>query len=105
TTRKIDLERESWPYDLNSIGAIIGVHYLLPALLNCFASSLKVGGYLFLETIGGQGGNYLALPKPGFVKAVLADAFELRYFKEKRVGPANNSAAATKLVAVKCKRS
>jgi hypothetical protein len=77
------------------------VHYNHLRLLKICASSLKIGGYCFLETIGGQGGNYLALPKLGAVKAIFDDAFEFRYFKEHRVGPANVCAAATKLLAVK----
>ena len=49
--------------------------YLPVRLLSVFAESLRTGGYLFLETIGGQGGNYAQLPDAGFVKATLGNSF------------------------------
>jgi hypothetical protein len=100
-TRCIDLEHDPWPYGHDSLGAIIRVHYLPVRLLSAFAESLKAGGYLFLETVGGQGGNYAQLSGAGYVKAVLGDAFSYKYFKEHRVGPTASRAATTKMLAVK----
>ena len=101
TTIKIDLQPDSWPYPLNTVGAIISIDFTFQQLLKCFVASLKSGGYLLLETIGGHGGNYLSLPEPGFIKDVLADAVDFRYFKETQVGPSDSRRATAKLLAVK----
>jgi hypothetical protein len=100
STCRVDLQKD-WPYSSDTVGAIISVHCPFPGLVHRFVSSLTTGGYLLLETIGGQGGNYLALPEPGFFRSALMNAFELKYFEEKQVGTAEVKAATTKLVAVK----
>jgi SAM-dependent methyltransferase len=101
TTRAIDLQRDAWPYAANSIGAIISVDCVFHELVDRFASSLKIGGYLLIETIDGHGGNYLSLPEPGFFKRILQNTFAFRHFAERRVGPLGANAASTALVAVK----
>jgi len=58
STLELDLINDPWPFDEDSLGAIINVHFLSERLLDYFLSSLKIGGYLFIETIGGNGGNY-----------------------------------------------
>jgi len=68
-------------------GGIINVHFLLPALLPHFASSLSRGGYLLLETVPGCGNNYLQLPKEGELHSLLKGAFEFEYYKERKIGP------------------
>jgi hypothetical protein len=101
TTITLDLHPDSWPYDANTVGAIISVDFAFQQFLSCFVATLKSGGYLLLESISGHGGNYLSLPEPGFVKAVLAESVDFRYFQERRVGPSDNRRATTKLLAVK----
>jgi SAM-dependent methyltransferase len=100
-TRYIDLHRDPWPYKADSIGAIVSVHWSFERMVGEFASALKPGGFLLLETIGGQGANYRSLPEVGFFGTALSDAFEIRYLKERRVGPAGTNAAAAKVFAVK----
>lgn len=101
TAIKLDLHPDSWPYEPDTVGAIVSVDFAFHQFLNSFVATLKSGGYLLLESIGGHGGNYLSLPEPGFVKAVLAESVDFRYFEERRVGPSNNRRATTKLLAVK----
>jgi SAM-dependent methyltransferase len=101
STLKIDLVDDPWPYREESIGAIINVYFFLPKLFEQFLVSLKIGGYIFIESIDGHGGNYIELPPQGFVKGKLSRAFEILYFKEKKVGPPSSDASTIKLFAKK----
>lgn len=110
TTMQLDLINDPWPFEDESLGAIINVHFFHRRLIRFFLKSLKIGGYLFIETIGGQRGNYLDLPPHGFIKAQLADAFDIRFLKEKKVEPlqsngstVQSSSATVKLLAIKQK--
>src|SRR5262249_6721810 len=77
-----------WPFADNCFAGIICVHFLDVALLQAFRSSLIVGGYLYIETFGGHGGNYLALPRAGQLHHLLWPGFDLPFYREKKVGPA-----------------
>lgn len=100
-TLELDLIDDPWPFNNESLGAIINVHFLTAQLLGYFLSSLKIGGYLFIETVGGYGGNYLQLLPQGYIKEKLGDAFETKFFIEKKVGPQESNASAVKLFAIK----
>jgi SAM-dependent methyltransferase len=102
-TLKLDLINDPWPFRDESISAIINVHFFNKRAMGIFLKSLKIGGYLLIETIDGHGENYLELPKQGFIRGELADAFEIKYFKEKKVGPLHSNASTAKLVAIKRK--
>jgi SAM-dependent methyltransferase len=102
-TLKLDLINDPWPFKDESIGAIINVHFFNPRVMEFFVNSLKIGGYLLIETIDGRGGNYLELPTYGFIKSNLMDAFDFRYFIEKQVGPLFNIASTVKALAIKRK--
>lgn len=103
TTMQLDLINEPWPFEDESLGAIINVHFFHYKLIEFFLKSLKIGGYLFIETIGGQRGNYLDLPPYGFIKAQLADAFDIRFLKEKKVASLQSNSSTVKLLAIKQK--
>ncbi len=103
TTMQLDLINDPWPFEDESLGAIINVHFFHYRLIGFFLRSLKIGGYLFIETIDGHGGNYLDLPPHGFIKAQLADAFDIRFLKEKKVGPLQSNSSTVKLLAIKQK--
>jgi SAM-dependent methyltransferase len=103
TTMQLDLINDPWPFEDGSLGAIINVHFFHYALIGYFARSLKIGGYLFIETIGGHGGNYLDLPQHGFIKDQLADSFNIKFIKEKKVGPLQSNTSTVKLLAIKQK--
>ena len=103
STLELDLINDPWPFDQESLGAIVNVHFLTAALLDCFLDSLKVGGYLFIETVGGHGGNYLQLLPEGYVKRELADTLDLRFYKEKKVGPPESDASTVRVFAKRLK--
>ena len=97
---QIDLINDPWPFDYESAGGIINVHFTLPALFPSFANSLIPNGYLLLETVSGCGGNSLGLPKKGELKTALEANFEFEMYEEKPVGgPAERNAVTVKLVA------
>ncbi len=100
-TLRLDLLDDPWPFKEESLGAIINVHFFNPTLIELFLRSLKIGGYLLVETIHGRGGNYHALPEKGFMKEKLAGAFEIKYLQEKKVGPLHTNAVTAKLLAIK----
>jgi hypothetical protein len=62
---------------------------------------LKPDGYLYVETFGGHGKNYLQLPGAGKVKAVLQESYEIISYVERRVGPAQADAVSVRLLARK----
>jgi SAM-dependent methyltransferase len=101
TTMKLHLLDDSWPFTYESVGAIVNVHYYHPTLLDRFMESLRSGGYLYLETIGGHRGNYRDLPPREFIRDQLADSFDLRHYKENLACPERSDAVSVKLFAIK----
>ena len=96
-----DLGPSQWPFCENCFAGIICVHFLNVALFGVFQSSLVAGGYLYIETFGGQGGNYLDLPKAGQLHDLLSSDFHLSFYREKKVGPIGYDAVTVKLFARK----
>ena len=68
-------------------------------LIPSFISSLREGGYLYIETFGGQGQNFRELPKAGQLRELLSKHVELKYYKERKVGPAEVDSVAVTLFA------
>jgi SAM-dependent methyltransferase len=99
TPHLLDLANDPWPFGAASVGGIINVHFFLPSLVPAFESSLSPGAYLLLETIPGCGGNYLELPKTGVLKTSFEKSFDLEFYKEGRVGPADHDAVTVQLIA------
>lgn len=91
------LEPAFWPFGERCFAGIICVHFLDAALFGAFRSSLAEGGCLYIETFGGQGGNYLALPKAGQLRDLLAPDFDLPFYQERKVGPVGYDAVVVKL--------
>jgi hypothetical protein len=98
-SQEIDLVKERWPFAPQSVGGIINVHFLLPALFPHFADSLAPGSYLLLETVAGHGENYLELPQRGTLKSALRQAFDLEFYEERSVGPSEHNAVTVKVLA------
>ena len=98
---RIDLQAEPWPFARESLGGACLVHFLLPELFPKICSSLKMGSYLLIETVGGQGENYLQLPPRGRLRQRLSRCFEFDVYEERSVGPIGQSAVAVKLLARK----
>lgn len=102
TTVCIDLLAvKRWPFAASSMSAIICVHFPVQELLPQFTMSLRTGGYLYIETFGGQGKNYLDLPKKGYLHEILRQQFDIKYYKERKVGPSVSNAVAVKIFARK----
>ncbi len=97
--REIDLVHDPWPFESGTAGAIISVHFLLPALFPHFENSLLPGGYLLIETVPAHGGNYLELPRAGELRSALQSAFDFEYYRERKAGPGNYDAVTVQLVA------
>lgn len=96
-----DVVREPWPFKPESVGGILNVHFLHMPLLSCFSGSLIPGGCLLLETVGGQGGNYLQLPHAGMLRLALRGSLSVLIYQERCVGPPEAGAVTVKLLAVK----
>jgi SAM-dependent methyltransferase len=99
-TIKADLEKE-WPFENESLGAILNVHYYGYNLLDKFRGSLVQGGFLYLETPGGQGGNYVDLPLKSIVRTKLERYFKILYYKERSAGPVGSDRVTLKVFAQK----
>jgi len=95
----MDLAHDPWPFGPGTAGAIINVHFLLPALFPLFQSSLIPGGYLLIETVPAHGGNYLELPRAGELRSALQGAFDFEFYKERKAGPGNYDAVTVQLLA------
>jgi hypothetical protein len=98
---RVDLEVDPWPFKKNSLGGACMIHFLNLDLLPLVSMSLRKGAHLLIETIGGQGENYLVLPQAGVLRARLEKEFELKTYQERPVGPTQKSVAAVKLLARK----
>jgi SAM-dependent methyltransferase len=97
----VNLDGSAWPFRKSTFSAIVCVHFHHLDLLDAFRFSLIRGGLLYIETFGGQGQNYLDLPRKGELRDSLGKNYELRFYTEKAVGPPSSSAASVKLLARK----
>ena len=95
-----DLSPQSWPFRPGVFGAIVCVHFDARALIETFWRSLAPGGYLYLESFGGQGRNYLKLPRAGEIRAALAE-FDVFFYSERPAGPKSAEAVTVKAFARK----
>ncbi len=93
----IDLSKGQWPFRRAAFTAIVNVHFPMSQYFDCFGYSLVSGGYLLCETFGGQGENYLQLPKPGEWKSSLERWLHLEVYEEKTVGPRYQPSVTVKL--------
>ncbi len=97
-----ELRPDRWLFAPSSFAAIICVHFEMINILPSLIFSLQKGGYLYLETFGGHGQNFRALPKIGELRKLLGRDTELLYYKEHLVGPAQFNSACVTLFAQKC---
>jgi SAM-dependent methyltransferase len=94
-----DLTADGWPIARSSVSAIICVHYVMIDLIPTLISSLQEGGYLYIETFGGQGENFRELPKAKQLSELLSRHTDFHYYKERKVGPADADSVAVTLFA------
>jgi SAM-dependent methyltransferase len=97
-----DLSDNRWPFLESSFSAVVCVHFPAQEIIENLKGSLREGGYIYIETFGGQGGNYLQLPKAGELRAALA-GYDLLSYSERSVGPTTSNSVA--VVALAQKRS
>jgi SAM-dependent methyltransferase len=95
-----DLQAQSLPFADASYGTLLIVHFI-PEQWSNYLALLRTGGYLLFETMGGQGGNYLQLPRVGHMRALLGLGFRMSFYRERPVGPPEAHAVTVRLVARK----
>jgi SAM-dependent methyltransferase len=96
----VDLSNNSWPFVESSFSAVVCVHYPAQEIIKNLKSSVREGGYIYIETFGGQGGNYLQLPKAGELRAALT-GYDLHFYKERSVGPTTSNSVVVVALAQK----
>ena len=95
-----DLNADGLPFVGGGFDALLIVHFI-PARWSSLLTLLRPGGLLVIETMGGQGGNYLQLPAQGALRSVLGEGFDIEQYRERRVGPAGSKAVVANVVARK----
>ena len=95
-----DLTSDRLPFGESSFSAILCIHYPVQKIISDLCTALKDGGWLYIETFGAQGKNYLELPKPGEIRRAL-QGYELAFYKERLVGPASQEAVVVGALAQK----
>jgi hypothetical protein len=90
---------ECLPFATGAFGFVVNVHFTLPEIIGEFARVLKAGGYLLVETIGGQGGNCEQLPAPGELRERLEACFLVERYVEKQIPSRARTAVTVKLLA------
>jgi SAM-dependent methyltransferase len=91
----------AWPFPNGFFSAVICVHFFKPNLLDAIGSSLMPGGFLYIETFGDHGGNYLDLPRGGQVNDLLRGGFCKLFYKERKAGPNGYDAVTVRVFARK----
>lgn len=99
---RLDLNGEDWPLEEVGFGAVVIVHHYSARVIRKSLRLLRPGGMFFLETYGGQGGNWQDLPPKDFVRQLLDECgFEIEFYKERKVGPAHADAVSVRTFAVR----
>lgn len=88
------------PFRSNIFGAIVVIHFYSEGLFQRLSNLVVPNGYIFYESIGGNGQNWKQLDLIGRVKKSLSDEFTFITYQEKAIGPDRNY-ATVKMVAQK----
>lgn len=96
----VDLSNDGWPFLQSSFSAVVCVHYPAQEIIENLKSSVREGGFIYIETFGGQGGNYLQLPKAGELRAALT-GYDLLFYRERSVGPTTSNSVVVLALAQK----
>ena len=73
------------PLKAAQLDLAVAVHCSIHDNLPAIGAALAPGGFLIYETFGGQGMNWLELPKAGHLKRKLGRGFKLLVLEERRV--------------------
>jgi SAM-dependent methyltransferase len=87
-----------WPFPKECFSTILCVHLVKRKLFEPFRNSLVPHGFLYLETFGGQGRNYIDLPKSREFHNLLSEQFDIVFYRERKVGPPECDAVSVALL-------
>jgi SAM-dependent methyltransferase len=87
------------PFRPQTFDLAIVVHFVAPGLISEVTPMLRPGGWLLVETFGGQGGNWRDLPALGQFSCELSADFDLVDYRERPVGPTRREAASVRFLA------
>lgn len=90
-----DLSANRLPFAKSSFSAVICVHYPVQTIISDLDAAVQKGGHFYIETFGGQGQNYLELPKAGEIRDALA-GYDFHFYKERQVGPRSLNSVAVR---------
>jgi SAM-dependent methyltransferase len=104
-TIKIDFDSESLPFSENSLAGAICVHSWgynwCNEIIESISPMIKKGGFIFVETVANRGGNYMELPRSGYIRDKVERYFNIVDYTEKKAGPENCDAVTVKAFAIK----
>jgi hypothetical protein len=89
------------PVKAASLNLAVAVQCSIHKHLGPIEDALAPGGWLIYETFGGQGMNWLDLPKAGQLRRKLAPRFEFPVLDERPVGPKEKRSVVVRLFARK----
>lgn len=87
-----NLEKEL-PVESGTFDLVVIVHYFSETIILRALEALRPDGWLILETFGGHGKNWMALPLLGRVMARFENEFQVSILEERPVGPSKSNAA------------
>jgi SAM-dependent methyltransferase len=90
-----------WPIALASLSAIVCIHFPDPQIIRRLNAYLKPNGGLYFETFGGQGKNYLHLPRMRELEDAIKWDFRTIYYNEQSVGPPELKVVTVRTFAIK----
>lgn len=96
---KANLSSSNWPFEPNSFLGIISVHFPDYRAIRFVDQFLQKNGWLYFDSVGAQGKNYLQLPEQGWMKSVLQENFDFQHYEERHAGPGGQNAVAVRLLA------
>jgi SAM-dependent methyltransferase len=81
------------PIERGAFDLVLIVHYFSETVILRALEALRPGGWLILETFGGQGKNWMALPPVGWAGERFRNEFQVSILEERPVGPSKSNAA------------
>jgi SAM-dependent methyltransferase len=91
-----DIEQKL-PIEQVAFDLVVIVHYFSEAIILRALEALVPGGWLILETFGGHGKNWTALPRLGWASSRFNSEFEVLLLTEHPVGPSKSTVAVRML--------
>lgn len=96
---QLNLSQVPWPFKPRLFGAVIAVHFYSTTMLYEASRLLATDGYFFVETFGGHGNNFQALPKRDQLRQYLGTEYDIEYYSERDVGPRSADAVSVRFLA------